>query len=136
LAKAVREGRYREFAEFAHAAGDREIPDPNALSTFQASAPDSNAVGSDTLLALYRGLLKLRHQHVVPRLKGARTISAGAVGDKAVVVRWRMADGKELTVACNLGDQPVETTLPDSAPFWGRAASTIPPATTLAWLTP
>ncbi|HVW73711.1 MAG TPA: malto-oligosyltrehalose trehalohydrolase [Rhizomicrobium sp.] len=136
LAKMVREGRRREFAEFAHAAGNREIPDPNALSTFQASAPENNAAEKDAWLALYRELLKLRHRHVVPRLKDARAISAGVIGEKAVIARWRMADSKELTLACNLGDQPVETALPDCAPFWGTVATAIAPTTTLAWLTP
>src|SRR5690606_19455960 len=46
LAKAVREGRRREFADFGHFTGEQaeRIPDPNAISTFEASMLDwSNA---------------------------------------------------------------------------------------------
>jgi maltooligosyltrehalose trehalohydrolase len=136
LAKAVREGRRREFADFADKAGGREIPDPNALSSFEASEPARNAPQKDMWLAHYRALLELRHRLIVPRLQGARSISAQAVADKAIVARWRMGDGQTLTLACNLASQPAAAPLPGGQPFWGEAASAIPPTTTLVWLAP
>jgi maltooligosyltrehalose trehalohydrolase len=136
LAKAVREGRRREFADFADKAGGREIPDPNALSSFEASEPARNAPQKSMWLAHYRTLLELRHRLIMPRLEGARAISAQAVADKAIVARWRMGDGQTLTLACNLASQPVAAQLPGSTPFWGEAASAIPPTATVAWLAP
>jgi hypothetical protein len=47
-----------------------------------------------------------------------------------------MGDGQTLTLACNLASQPAAAPLPGSRPFWGEAASAIPPTTTLAWLQP
>jgi maltooligosyltrehalose trehalohydrolase len=136
LATAVREGRRREFADFANKAADQEIPDPNALSSFEASEPGRNAPEKNMWLAHYRALLKLRHRLIMPRLEGARAIKADVVAEKAVVAHWRMGDGQTLILACNLGDQPAATQLPGGTPFWGKAASTIVPTTTLAWLEP
>ena len=90
LADAVREGRRREFASFTRFGGE-DIPDPNARETFERSrvAP----TGDDSL---YRTLLKLRHDTIVPRLRGARTLDSQVLGPAAVLVRWRMGDGATL----------------------------------------
>jgi malto-oligosyltrehalose trehalohydrolase len=100
LADAVREGRRREFASFARFGG-KDIPDPNARETFERSrvAP----TGDDSL---YRRLLKLRHETIVPRLQGARTIDSQVLGPAAVLVRWRMGDGAIVALAANLGSEP------------------------------
>ncbi len=60
IARAVREGRRREFASFGSFGGD-ELPDPQALETFTASRihPES---GSAELRAFYRRLLSLREE--------------------------------------------------------------------------
>lgn len=134
LAQAVREGRRREFAAFADAAQGREIPDPNARSSFAASDPAADAPQRDMWEGLYRELLALRHRHIVPRLDGARALSAEAIGDKAVLARWRMNDGAVLTIACNLGETAVGAALPQGEPIFGPVAREIPPHTTLAWL--
>ena len=112
LAKAVREGRRREFARFSAFADPRrraEIPDPNAEETFLRSRPDpaeaAQAPHAETL-ALYRRLLALRHAEIVPRLPGARAIAAQALSDAAVLARWRLGDGTVLAIACNLGGEP------------------------------
>ncbi len=136
LAKAVREGRRREFAAFAAVAGGREIPDPNAPASFAASDPARDAPDRQTWLALYHHLLALRHDKIMPRLKGAATISAAAIAGKAVLARWRMGDGRVLTIAANLGITQVEAKLPAQAPFYGEPAERLAPATTLAWLSP
>jgi len=106
LADAVREGRRREFASFTRFGGE-DIPDPNARETFERScvAP----AGDDSL---YRTLLKLRHDTIVPRLPGARTIDSQVLGPAAVLVQWRMGDGATLALAANLGREPAAIVLP------------------------
>ena len=44
---------------------------------------------------------------IVPRLRGAVAMGAEAIGERAVVARWRMGDGAVLTIALNLGDEAV-----------------------------
>lgn len=136
LAQAVREGRRREFAAFADAAGGEEIPDPNAHATFAASDPARDAPARDAWQALYRELLALRHQQIIPRLEGAASHSAEVIGEKAVLARWRLGDGQRLVIACNLGADAVDAELPDPDPFFGEAARRLAPMTTLAWLLP
>ena len=78
LADAVREGRRREFSkfpEFASEAARAHIPDPNALSTFAASRLDWSVPEQPehaAWLDYVRGLLRLRHETIVPRLAGDR----------------------------------------------------------------
>jgi maltooligosyltrehalose trehalohydrolase len=110
LAGAVREGRRSEFARFAAFAdpAQRErIPDPNSVATFQASVPQADAARGAQRRALYQSLIKLRRDHVVPRLAGARSLGAEVLGPKAVVARWRMGDDAILTIATNFDDMPV-----------------------------
>jgi maltooligosyltrehalose trehalohydrolase len=109
LADAVREGRRREFAgfaAFADPAARERIPDPNARETFDRSRPEPGP-DADGWRSLYRRLLGLRHELIVPRLRGARSEGAEVLGDAAVVARWRMDEGAVLTIAINLGDEPV-----------------------------
>jgi maltooligosyltrehalose trehalohydrolase len=130
LADAVREGRRKEFAKFAAFADPearRAIPDPNALETFERSracgGPDA-AEWQD----LYRALLKIRHDEIVPRLRGTKSIGAEAIGEGAVVARWTLGDGALLTIALNLGDDAVDFPYIDASPIYidggpGQAAS-------------
>jgi maltooligosyltrehalose trehalohydrolase len=104
LADAVREGRRREFAAFT-GFGGQEIPDPNAPETFERSRP---ADGGDD--AFYRALLGLRHELIVPRLAGTRSIESRILGPAAVLVRWRLGDGAILGIATNLGRAAVPFT--------------------------
>jgi maltooligosyltrehalose trehalohydrolase len=147
LAEAVREGRHREFARFAvfaDPARRENIPDPNAASTFASSIPRPDPQRSDGRLQLYRRLLGLRRDEIVPRLKGARALDAFAMGEAAVSARWRMADGAVLTIVANLAGEPVRLDPPrgrilfESAP--GAAAQAhsgdLPGRTTIAFLEP
>ncbi|WP_439534397.1 malto-oligosyltrehalose trehalohydrolase [Polymorphobacter sp.] len=109
LADAVREGRRKEFAKFpafADPAARERIPDPNAEATFVQSRP-APGPEAGAWRALHAQLLALRHEAIVPRLMGARAIRAEAIGDGAVVARWRMGDGARLTLAINLADDSV-----------------------------
>jgi maltooligosyltrehalose trehalohydrolase len=60
IAQATREGRRREFASFAAFSGE-ELPDPQAVETFERSKLDPSA-GDDELRAFYRQLLALRRE--------------------------------------------------------------------------
>jgi maltooligosyltrehalose trehalohydrolase len=114
LAQAVHDGRRAEFARFAHF-GDPEtsehLPDPNAPGTFVRSKLDwdSRLQGEHaSRLALYRELLRLRHEALVPRLHGVAGKAAGfrALGDTGFHVAWRLGDGSSLHMVANLGRQP------------------------------
>jgi len=134
LAKAVREGRRREFAAFADAAHGREIPDPNDPETFAVSHPQQDASEADAWRGFYRSLLNLRHRYIAPNLEGCRTLEARAVSEAAVFACWQLGDGSRLAIATNLGQVPVSIALPSGPPLWGAAVGELPAFTTLAWL--
>lgn len=79
LARAVTEGRRAEFgrfAPFADPARRARIPDPNAASTFRCSKVDWSeraADGHAEWWALYRQLLALRRDRLLPLLPQARS---------------------------------------------------------------
>ncbi|HEY6983240.1 malto-oligosyltrehalose trehalohydrolase [Reyranella sp.] len=106
LADAVREGRRREFAAFAGFDG-RDIPDPNAIETFERCRLDRS--GDDSF---YRAALSLRQELIVPRLAAARSVGAAVLGPAAVLARWHLGDGAILSIAANLGDASVPVEQP------------------------
>ncbi|WP_432754149.1 malto-oligosyltrehalose trehalohydrolase [Pseudomonas sp. WMBT8] len=102
LAKAVREGRRNEFADFAAFSDPQrraQIPDPNALQTFERCIPRFTQAPA----ALYRQLLGLRQQHIVPHLPGSTALGAQVLGQGAVSARWRLGNGSVLQIDLNLG---------------------------------
>jgi len=119
LAKAVREGRAKEFAGHAGHEGE-SVPDPNAEETFTRSKLDWRKPQSDegkAWLTLSRRLLALRQQHIVPLLATAGG-HAGRVEQSEegfIQVSWRFPTGT-LSLALNIGgkarplpEQPGET---------------------------
>jgi malto-oligosyltrehalose trehalohydrolase len=110
LARAVREGRRREFGSFAtfREQDDAAIPDPNAYSTFACSridwAEQHSEAGRDRL-ALVRRLLDVRRTQIVPRLRAMKQIDGKVerLGKKAFAVGWQ-ADGERLQLLVNFGD--------------------------------
>jgi maltooligosyltrehalose trehalohydrolase len=109
LAKAVREGRRREFADFGHSSedGSERVPDPNALSTFEASMLDWSRPETEPgrqRLDLFQRLLELRRIHIVPHLRGMAAIKGRAerAGERAFCVWWRMG-GHMLGTVANFG---------------------------------
>ncbi len=109
LADAVRDGRRREFAKFAAFADESAraaIPDPNARETFEASVAEPGP-DADAWRDLYRTLIAVRQRAIIPRLSGTRAMGAEAIGPAAVVARWTLGDGAVLTIALNLGEDPV-----------------------------
>ncbi|WP_375381260.1 malto-oligosyltrehalose trehalohydrolase [uncultured Sphingomonas sp.] len=133
LADAVREGRRKEFA--GHPGFDDEgarerIPDPNAHGTFERSRPVTGSRG-ERWRTFYRDLLAIRRERIVPGLADARSAGAEAIGPAAVVARWRLSTGETLTIAINLGDEPVA--FPNGEPIASVGTSGAP-ASAAAWL--
>jgi maltooligosyltrehalose trehalohydrolase len=135
LGAAVRDGRRREFARFAAFSGD--IPDPNALSTFEHSRPDFDA-RETTFRERIRELIALRREHVIPRLAGARSLGGRVIGDLAVDARWRMGDGRTLRIAINFGKAEAKIDDAGAPPFFASDGSSprdsLAPSTCAAWL--
>ena len=107
LAHSIREGRKREFK-----LESEELPDPNAVETFEQSSPTADQELGGRRFRYYQKLLSLRHEWIAPNLEGARALSARAIGEKSVIARWRLGNGSDLTIAVNLGDQPVACVAP------------------------
>lgn len=110
LADAVREGRRKEFAGFAAFASEEaraHIPDPNALTTFEASRVTPGHDAADWR-GFYTRLLALRRDHIVPVIAGCRSTGAEVVGEAAIKAKWRLASGETLTLLLNLGSEQVD----------------------------
>ena len=132
LAKAVREGRAREFEGHAGHEGE-SVPDPNDLQTFERSklnwkTPDTPE--GQQWLALTRRLLQLRQQHIVPLLQSAGGNSGQVVNSAPgfLAVRWDFPQGT-LSLALNLGDRPQPIAdLPGETLFaWPQESSELAP---------
>lgn len=136
LADAVREGRRGEFAHFP-AFADPEtrerIPDPNHPATFERSRP-RRGPDAEEWEQFYRDLLAIRAREIVPRLAGARPSGAEVAGEGAVLARWRLGEGAELTIAVNLGAEAVSFgPLPEGPPLFALGAAG-EPGSFAAWL--
>lgn len=110
LAELVREGRRNEFAAFSAFADPHkreQIPDPNAMQTFEASRPKLTTTRQPAIHELYRRLLQIRHQHIIPHLPGAHALGAQVLAVGAVTARWRLGDGSQLRIDLNLSDAAV-----------------------------
>lgn len=119
LADAVREGRRREFAKFpgfADEAARAAIPDPNAPATFDRSRPQPGPA-ADRWRALYRDLLALRRDRIIPHLPDAQALGAEATGEAAVTARWQLGDGSVLGLAIDLADMPSPLPVPTDPIF-------------------
>ena len=112
LAKAVTEGRRREFAKFSafHAPDElKTIPDPNDPETFEASRLDwrKTEVGSGRIWMEYiRELLGLRREFLVPALKNAGPNSGRVVSatDGLIAIDWNLG-GATLMMRANMSDR-------------------------------
>jgi maltooligosyltrehalose trehalohydrolase len=119
LAAAVTEGRRNEFARFAQFREPSErakIPDPTARETFLSSKLEWNDLDNSRQqdwLQLYRKLIALRRQHIVPHLAQACSLKAeySAESERALSVRWHFADNSELSLWANLGPAPFSAAL-------------------------
>lgn len=138
LAKAVREGRAREFTGHAGHAAD-SVPDPNARQTFEMSKLDwakTRQHAGQAWLALTRHLLTLRRQHIVPLLRDTPAGHIIATAPGLVAVSWHFPRGS-LSLALNVGEQaqPLPA-LPGTTLFASSAeTATLPPNAVLVRLT-
>ena len=119
LARAVREGRRKEFADFKAFADEQlrqRIPDPNTSASYLTSVPDRTA-GNPTVqedwLTYYRSLLQARHRHIIPRLPGTESDGTRILGEKAIAACWRLGDGSRLRIEVNLSEHPLAVNPPD-----------------------
>jgi maltooligosyltrehalose trehalohydrolase len=104
LGRLVTEGRRKEFEHFERFGGNEEVPDPQALATFERSRPDwveREKSGHAQVLALYRELLRLRHRdpRLQERVRGKFT--ARAVGENALVLE-RRGNGSVVHILINI----------------------------------
>jgi maltooligosyltrehalose trehalohydrolase len=146
LAPLVTAGRRKEFAKFAafqDPAKRERIPDPNAEGTFRDSIPDPAEAGRpphDAVLALHRRLLAIRHARIIPHLPGAAALGAQPIGEKAVLARWRLGGGSILTIATNLGPDPVRCDVAGETLFENRTGAlgtgSLPARCTVALIDP
>jgi maltooligosyltrehalose trehalohydrolase len=105
LAKAVSEGRKREFATFGWKA--EEVPDPESFDTFARSKLNWDEINEGRhaeMMDWYRRLIRLRHE--------SASLNDGDLGHVKVQYdeagRWLRIDRGLVTVMCNLGGDRVE----------------------------
>jgi malto-oligosyltrehalose trehalohydrolase len=116
LARAVSEGRRREFSAFARFRDSEliaAIPDPGAPETFARSRLDWSSLEREPharWLAFYRELLALRHAHILPLLAnggGRRAADYRVVDGHGLAVDWRFVAERTLALRANLGPRPL-----------------------------
>ena len=132
LAAAVTEGRRKEFAHaaaFADPSMRERIPDPNAVTTFEASKLRWSELGLEYgphrhRLDLIRRLLDLRRRHLVPLLESGTALGTFSSEGAAIAVAWPLADGSRWRLHANFGDMPLTIGLPAQAdPVYLHAAA-------------
>ncbi len=143
LAKLVREGRRKEFAafpQFADPARREKIPDPNAPETFAASRIARDGAQARHWEDYVAGLIALRRERITPGIPGCAALGAKALGERAVLARWRLGGGETLTLLANLGTAAVAAPdLPQGAPLFASGAEPLGVQgcagfSTVAWL--
>ncbi|MFI8007514.1 malto-oligosyltrehalose trehalohydrolase [Streptomyces sp. NPDC086010] len=108
LARAVRDGRRREFAE--HGWAEEEIPDPQDPDTRGRSCLDWSEAEREPharLLAWYRELIALRHS--LPDLSDPDLASVRVAFDEEA--RWLVCRRGDLRIAVNLSGRPASIPL-------------------------
>jgi maltooligosyltrehalose trehalohydrolase len=101
LARLVTEGRRREFEafpQFADANVRATIPDPVAVTTFEASRlrwEERSAPQHAAALSFTTALLHARAKHVIPFVANVRGTDAVCerIGTNGLALRWQLADG-------------------------------------------
>jgi len=114
MAKAVREGRQREFAAFGW--DPNEIPDPEKLETFEQSKLNWNEIEQDShgeMLDWYRRLIDLRRRSASLNDGDMRRVSV-EFDEKE---HWLTMNRGQVRVLCNLGDKPAELENPAGLPL-------------------
>ncbi len=115
LAGMAAKGRREEFStfpEFADEATRERIPDPGSEETFRASKlrwEEKDEPGHAEWTALYKNLLAVRREQIIPRLENVPGGEARRrmVGERGLRAQWTMGDGSLLTLLANLSDEPL-----------------------------
>ncbi|WP_082610310.1 malto-oligosyltrehalose trehalohydrolase [Bosea sp. Root381] len=122
LAQAIREGRKREFSH-QDPGSDRQPLDPNLPETFAASQPLPGD-DAEAWLSLYRRLIALRFEHVVPHLDDCRSSGAEALGARTIRAGWRLGE-RDWVLLVNFGEEVVTTELPAGKPVFGLGEAAV-----------
>jgi len=115
LAAKVRDGRRAEFSrfeQFRSPEAQSQIPDPNLETTFLDSKLDWRLLEQSShhdWLAFYRQLLRLRHRHIVPRIKDIMPGRARyeVLAASAIHARWETRQAKCLELFANISGERV-----------------------------
>ena len=121
LARAVRDGRRKEFAhfpDFSDPLAQARIPDPNAPETYACLARtlDCSSSTAQQWRMFYRNLLAIRHRFIMPQLPNAQSLGAQVLGSAAVRAQWQLANGSILTIYTNLARESVSLKPEDLKP--------------------
>jgi maltooligosyltrehalose trehalohydrolase len=101
LGRLVTEGRRREFAAFS--AHSNDVPDPQALETFERSKlvwEECNGAPHAEMLDWHRQLIRLRHE--LAALSDGRLDRVTVTYDEQA--KWLVMARSPIAVACNLSD--------------------------------
>ncbi len=130
LAQAVSNGRREEFArmpEFAAAASEGRIPDPQDPQTFERSKLDWNDRGLPECadwLRWYQRVLAARRACIVPLLDAIhRAAHTGIMGANALLASWDVDAARRLTLAANLSDAPCHFPLERGLVIWHEGSA-------------
>ena len=129
LAEAVRRGRRADFESFGWA---KEVPDPQAESTFQRSKLNralSQEEPHRTLRRLYQMLLRFRREHCLSRLRQLSVVEFESARALMLVLE---AKPHSLSAIFNFGDQAREVILDLPAGKWDKRID----SADLEWLGP
>jgi maltooligosyltrehalose trehalohydrolase len=114
MAKAVLEGRKREFAAFGW--NPDVIPDPEKTETFERSKLNWDEVHKERhgkMLEWYRRIIRLRRDS--PSLNDGDMDHVKVRFDESS--RWLIVDRNRIRMLCNLGEAPVELENPGQYPL-------------------
>ncbi|HVX11121.1 MAG TPA: malto-oligosyltrehalose trehalohydrolase [Pirellulales bacterium] len=120
LAKAVREGRLKEFSAFGWS--PEQIPDPQDPATFERSKLKWDELASPPhgeLLDWHKQLIRLRRRELA--LTDGRLEKVGVEFDEQA--RWLVVERGDITVVCNLGERRQLVPLAEHRPRSLRLAS-------------
>ncbi|MGI5165070.1 malto-oligosyltrehalose trehalohydrolase [Spirillospora sp. CA-253888] len=110
LARAVSEGRRREFARYGW---QDEVPDPQAVETFRRSVLDWDETDKEhhrELLEWHRALIALRRSR--PELTDPRLTETSVTCREEDGQRWLVMRRGNVHIAANLDDTPVRLPVP------------------------
>jgi maltooligosyltrehalose trehalohydrolase len=136
LAEGVRAGRRKEFADAYAKYGDK-IPDPLDEATVRSAQLDweaSETGAGQQRLKVVSEVLAVRRREIIPRVVGAKPVTAQVTKAGLLSASWQMGDGARLSLTANLSHQEVAVTQPgEGTLIWGRELTGSLPPWTVSW---